>query len=388
MNLAILGRQPEFGIAELEMMYGAEAVQQFSSVAALFESDDFDITQTGSIVKAGHVEYELPSTSWNEVNKFIVQNYLEKWRYADHKITLGISVYGARITPRDIQKTGLAIKKSLKSHGVSLRLIPNAEPALNTATSHHNKLGLTANKVELLVVIGGNRTVIASSTGAQNITALAARDQARPKTDAFVGMLPPKLALTMLNLTSLTPATTKGRILDPFCGTGVVLQEALLRGFSVTGTDLSQKMVDYSTANLEWLCNRFSVEHDFTVSQGDATTTAWQQPIGGVVCETYLGQPFSAPPSPEKLHEVQRTCSHITRAFLENISSQLRSGTPLVVAIPAWRRRDGSFARLDIDRALSDHGYDVRRLRHVHTPLVYARDDQIVARELLLLSKQ
>lgn len=51
------------------------------------------------------------------------------------------------------------------------------------------------------------------SVGAQNITALAARDQARPHTDAFVGMLPPvKLARIMVNLSGIK----KGTILDPF----------------------------------------------------------------------------------------------------------------------------------------------------------------------------
>src|SRR5690606_4224587 len=101
----------------------------------------------------------------------------------------------------------------------------------------HNKLGLSPNKVELLVVNGGkNGIIVAESSGTQNITALARRDQGRPKRDAFVGMLPPKLALLMLNLAAggLDPEKSH-RVLDPFCGTGVVLQEAALQGYSVYG---------------------------------------------------------------------------------------------------------------------------------------------------------
>lgn len=46
----------------------------------------------------------------------------------------------------------------------------------------------------IIIIQHNSRTIIAESIGAQNITALAKRDQTRPKRDAFVGMLPPKLA--------------------------------------------------------------------------------------------------------------------------------------------------------------------------------------------------
>ena len=144
---------------------------------------------------------QIPHGSWRQVHTKIVHHYGDTWGAVDHKITLGISVYGLRVAPRDIQRAGLELKKVLKAQDTSLRLVPNSSIELNTATSHHNKLGLSANKVELLVVQGGDGSIIvAESTGAQNITALAARDQGRPKRDAFVGMLPPKLAQIIINL--------------------------------------------------------------------------------------------------------------------------------------------------------------------------------------------
>ena len=77
--------------------------------------------------------------------------------------------------------------------------------------------------------------------GVQNISAYAMRDQKRPKRDAFVGMLPPKLAQIMINLALGDQEPKDKLLLDPFCGTGVLLQEALLMGLKVYGTDLSQK---------------------------------------------------------------------------------------------------------------------------------------------------
>ena len=280
MFIAILGRQPALGATELECLYGGNRTRWFSDRAMLIESDAFDFNRLGGSLKAGRVILQA-NGNWQTIRRAVVDRYAKQWYGIPHKITLGISAYGFRISSRDVQKTGLLLKKQLQQCSVSLRLIPNAEPALNTATSHHNKLGLSPHKVELLIVRNtSGRVIIAESIGAQNISALAARDQARPRTDAFVGMLPPKLARMMVNFTGLpeefdSSAAENFRlcILDPFCGTGTVLQEALLNGYSVIGTDLSQKMIDYTTENLSWLRQKFRTTGEvIALQQADATT--------------------------------------------------------------------------------------------------------------------
>ena len=207
MYIAILGRQPAIGIAELERVFGDTS--WFSDQSATIKTNSFNIEHLGGTQKAGQVVAELPHADWRRASMQLVKAYSAAWAGNEGKITLGISAYGFDVSSRDVQKTGIILKGKLKESGTSLRLIPNQEPALNTATSHHNKLGLSDNKVELLVVRARNgRVIIAESTGAQNITALARRDQERPKRDAFVGMLPPKLAQIMINLA--TPSQHAG----------------------------------------------------------------------------------------------------------------------------------------------------------------------------------
>lgn len=385
MYITILGRQPAIGVAELESLYAADNVRWFSDTSATIDGSDLDFERIGGSQKAGRVVIELRG-DWRQASQRIVTTYTKMWGNADHKITLGISAYGFATSAREVQKTGLILKKKLRESGVSLRLVPNQEPALNTAASHHNKLGLSKSKVELLVVRGSDgRIVIAESIGAQNITALAARDQERPRTDAFVGMLPPKLARIMINLSG---RNTTGTLLDPFCGTGTVLQESALLGYDVYGTDLSEKMVDYSRTNLDWIIDKYHLATKTRVEHGDATTYSWQQPIGKVVCETYLGQPFSAPPSPKKLTEVRGNCNYIISSFLENIRPQLATGTILVIAVPAWRDTDGNLTHLPLVQSTESLGYARISLRHAsNEQLIYYRENQVVARELLLLKK-
>jgi tRNA G10 N-methylase Trm11 len=394
MYIAILGRQPELGIAELERVFGGKSITMLSPQTVSINTDHFDVQRFGGVPKAGKIIAELPRSDWHQISQSIVGHYATKWSSFEGKITLGISVYDIKISSRDVQQTGIILKQKLKKSGVSMRLVPNTDPALNTAVSHHNKLGLSDNKIELLIVgISGGKTIIAESSGAQNITAYARRDQERPKRDAFVGMLPPKLAQIMINLAS--PYNLKSKInnlpaviLDPFCGTGVILQEAVLMGYTAYGTDLSEKMVSYSHDNLEWLSEGYRTKFDYKLSAGDAMTTKWKQPIDAVVGETYLGQPFSAPPSPAKLVEVVENCNHIISEFLKNLAPQIKAGTPICIAIPAWRDARGGLTHLPLVETVGRFGFKRHEFTNIsQNDMVYFRENQVVARELLVLTK-
>jgi len=391
MHIAILGRQPAISIAELEQVYGD--VSWFSDSSALVQTDNIDIQRLGGTQKAGIVVLQVPGRDWRAASAKIVQHYATAWAKKDGKITLGISAYGFSEGPRDIQKTGLVLKSKLKPTGTSLRLIPNQEAILSTATSHHNKLGLSDNKVELIVVKGSSGIVIAESTGAQNITALAARDQGRPKRDAFVGMLPPKLAQIMINLAgplTVSPDSplAQPRILDPFCGTGVILQEAGLMRYAVYGTDLVEKMIRFTRDNLNWLQDKERLNINWFLHEGDAMNTRWEAPVDAVVAEGYLGQPFSAPPSNSKLTEVRGNTNHILSSFLINLAGQIKSGTPVVLAVPAWKDTEGHFTHLPLVTKVEELGYKYVEMRNVRPDqLLYFRPDQVVAREILVLVK-
>src|SRR5690606_35926256 len=129
-------------------------------------------------------------------------------------------------------------------------VVPNTELMLNSAQVLYNQLTSPLG-MELLLVRNGGKILLAQTVAEQDIDAYSARDQQRPKRDAKVGMLPPKLAQIIINLASgklkLTPGET---LLDPFCGTGVILQEAKLIGYDIYGSDLESRMVKYTKENL------------------------------------------------------------------------------------------------------------------------------------------
>ena len=391
--LAVLGRQPEISIAELSALFSR--VSQISGELATFSADkEPSIDRLGGCLK---IAAELSDSPLE---------YLQN--LPEGKITIGVSDFSTKASARKSQSEALKLKKILSRHGRSVRVVENKSAVLSTATSLHNGLsGSKTNKVELILVNEKWWRVI----GVQNIDAYARRDQARPARDAKVGMLPPKLAQILINLCGPLPAGA--RVLDPFCGTGVVLQEALLMGYSAYGTDLESRMVEYTEKNLKWLTEPEtdsaraasgrpvatggqrssspcqapdSLAGLFQVSVGDATSFTWEQPIDAVACEGYLGRPMSLPPAEIKLKAEEQECSSIILGFLKNLAPQIKSNTPVVVAMPAWLRPDGSYHRMNLVDEIANLGYNV--MNKTREGLIYHRDKQVVARDIIILRKK
>ncbi len=410
-SLMILGRQPALGIAELESLYGADKITAIGSQAALVAVDPcllaFD--RLGGSTKFCKHLTTLDTTDWKQIEKFLLQvSPGHSQTMPEGKMTLGLSVIGLDIPLKQLEATGLSMKKAIKKTGRNVRLIPNKAAELNTAQVLHNKL-TSPTGWELVFIKNGEKTEIAQTVKVQNITSYTVRDRERPKRDARVGMLPPKLAQIIINLASGQlpedklanicdiPAGEKiprpqldQTVLDPFCGTGVVLQEAALMGYNTYGTDLEQRMVDYTTANLEWLRTTYGQDVAAELEKGDATSHEWKATsVDFVACESYLGRPFTTKPGDEILNQTASECNLIIRKFLRNIHGQLQSGTRLCVAVPAWQIRTGQFKHLSLLDSLEELGYNRVSFEHNReSDLLYYREDQVVARELLVLIRK
>lgn len=388
MYIAILGRQPSLGLAELERTFGSEAITPIlESGATLLKCmvDSSMLNKLGGTTKLTEVFADINETSWRNVEKEILRKVPSLLAaLPEGKIHFGLSVYGLNVNAQTINITSLKLKRTFQKSGRSIRAVPNKTVALNSAQVIHNQL-IGPRGLEIVVVRHGNNIFLSQTIAEQDIDAYASRDQARPLRDAFVGMLPPKLAQIMINLAA---PQKNAVILDPFCGTGVVLQEAALMGHPVYGTDLSEKMIQYSRGNLEWLEQKFQIKISSKLHESDATNATWELPVDTIVSETYLGQPFSAPPSPEKLQQVRGNCNRILGDFLRNLSGQIHSGTSLCLAVPAWRDKSGQFTHLPLIEELARLGYGRVMLKHVSpSDLIYFRPNQIVARQILLLVK-
>lgn len=450
-TVCILGRQPKLGLVELESLYGASVITPIGTQAALLDitPNEVDFDRLGGSTRSCEVLKIVETRDWPALTGHLLTILDSLVAYLpEGKVRLGITHIGHGVSPKTLNATGLTLKRSVKAMGRSIRVVPNTTHELNTAQVLHNQLtGLTG--IELVIIPDKSRTIIARTVHSQDINAYAARDQKRPKRDARVGMLPPKLAQLIINLVvGTTEPLSKAVVLDPFCGTGVVLQEALLMGYGVQGTDLEPRMIEYSQVNLDWLANdtNFVLQSPkFALEQGDATNHSWNPLPNFIACETYLGRPLSGMPRPEILSDIMSDVDTIHRKFLLNVAKQVRPGFRMCLAVPAWRvsthrsdlltgrasspaspsgaenrfsfavlshstsstapsvpRRENNFStqlrgtrtndgflHLKTLGNLEELGYNRVRFVHVRNQdLIYHRPEQLVARELVILERK
>jgi len=411
-SLCILGRQPSIGIAELESLYGSSRITPISNIAALIDIDPcllaFD--RLGGSIKFCKVLTALETDKWEDIEKFLIEASPEHAKeMGGGKMNIGLSLYGLKIDPRRLIRAGLSLKKAIRVTGKSVRVVPNKELALSSAQVIYNKL-TGPNGWEIVLIVDNKRTIVAQTVREQNINSYSLRDRDRPKRDSRVGMLPPKLAQIIINLA--TGELTKDQleticdtpegaplpkpkfnqlILDPFCGTGVILQEALLMGYQVTGSDIDQRMIDYTSDNLKWLSTTFLRDNfeDTVLKVGDATSFAWDQVPKFIASEAYLGQPFTSQPSDAEISQNIATTNIIIKKSLQNIARQTPSGTRICIAIPAYHTPRGDFKHLPLIDSIEELGYNRMSFKHLSNgELLYFREQQIVARELLVITRK
>ena len=414
----ILGRQPSLGLAELESLYGPDKLQKVGNKAVIVDIDPclmaFD--RLGGSLKFCKLLTTLNTTKWSEIEQFLLKVSPEQSKLMPAgKMRLGLSVLGLNVDVKQLHKTGLSLKKAIRKQTErSVRFVPNEELELNSAKVLHNNL-TGPNGWELVFICDGENqhTIVAQTVKVQGIGLYAKRDRGRPKRDARVGMLPPKLAQIIVNLAAgklpedklesicdipageQIPLPKLGQtILDPFCGTGVLLQEAYLMGYQIYGTDLEKRMVEYTSINLKWLRSDFLKSSTIVGRQpdqievGDATTHTWQS-LDIVASEVYLGSHFTSSPSPEELERARSNCNLIIRNFMRNIHNQVRPGTRFCLAVPAWQVKTGEFKHLPLIDQIESLGYNRVKFKHAdESELIYYRKDQIVARELLVLTRK
>lgn len=408
-SVLVLGRQPELGLAELESLYGSERVTALGEHAALVDVDPclLAFSRLGGSTKFCKLLTILDTINWKQIESFLrTAAPQHATTMPEGKMTLGLSAIGLNVTTRQLEATGLTLKKAIRASGRPVRLVPNKELVISTPQVIYNKL-TSPNGWELVFIAHEGKTYVVQTVKVQDINDYTVRDRERPKRDAKVGMLPPKLAQIIINLASgplpdetlqnicdipagePIPRTLLGKtLLDPFCGTGVVLQEAALMGYDVYGTDLEPRMISYTKQNLEWLESTYGLRPTVVgLETADATAHTWSPTPDIVACETYLGRPFTDRPTQEILAQTMADCNLIIKKFLKNIHAQLQPGTRLCLAIPAWQIRPNEFKHLSLVDQIEEMGYNRVSFEHAGNDnrLLYYRADQIVGRELITL---
>jgi len=378
------------------------------------------------------------------------------------KFNFGFSAYG-RHRSAGLNALGLNIKKELKRksspHPASprggegpLRFIALKDKELSTIVSSKNKLATDGLEIGFFNDATGVLIAVTDPEG------WSERDYDKPRGDKFSGMVPPKLARAMVNIA--LGAITKNQetnikniqdsnaspagglkiencklkiprvplVVDPFCGSGNILLEALMLGCDVFGSDSSEKAVSDSRENTAWLLRSVissgkasreifqpgdavlserSESKDFSnleaprgrndklkIIQADATSADFEKLLTlnlklstdklVIVSEPYLGEPKKYAPSLRAVKGEYEKIKELYLSFFKNFKNFKTLVTPVIFCLvfplveTAEGRRYSLYAET-VDE-IKKIGYT-----ELSKPQIYGRDYQVVKREIVLL---
>jgi tRNA (guanine10-N2)-dimethyltransferase len=140
----------------------------------------------------------------------------------------------------------------------------------------------------------------------------------RPSTRPFFRSIALPVNLSRL-LVNLTRVRNGGVILDPFCGTGSILIEALLMNIRVIGVDIDWELIHGSRKNLEY----YGLKNHVLIL-GDSRILSFNN-VDGIATDPPYGRAAST-------HGVR--VEEIYRLFLRNSAEYLRRGGYLVFMAP------------------------------------------------------
>jgi len=370
----ILGSHPELSKSEIQsklkqLKILSEIIAESDKFLILKTDKEFEpnllIKQLAGTIKIGKIVSELKQINAAELINFIP---------AKEKMIFGISPYGLNL---NIDKLGLAMKKILKQNGHKARFVTSKESTLSSVIVQKELLG---KGIELALLQTNETTFIGETLCVQPFELFSRLDYGRPNRDLESGMLPLKLAQMMINLSGMN---LNGIILDPFCGSGTILQQAVFLGYkNVTGTDASKKALDDSKQNLAWFKNEFGLNtnvslHEINVEK--ISDVVKHNSIDAIITEPWLGPPLKGSERPAEMQNIIKQLETRYFAALTSIEKVLKPLGILVIIVPEFIIR-GTTYKTRIEE------YFKNRFEHTGH-WVYARDDQMVKRHIYRLRK-
>jgi len=184
------------------------------------------------------------------------------------------------------------------------------------------------------------------------------RDVGKPN-QRKIFAIPPRLARIMVNHSGCTPGKV---LIDPFCGVGTILQEALLSKAQVIGVDASRWCVEAATENLEWLREEYAIRgREFRVLKGDALKlrSIVGLDIDCIATEPDLGPALKDIPTAAYARKIVEKLTPLYFGFLKEAHGILGKDGRLVIVTPCLRTRSGKPIAMHIEKKAEEVGFKI-----------------------------
>lgn len=389
----VLGTNTALSVAELAAVLDLEKVNLLAPDFLVWETSleinpESLIKRLGGTVKIGVIKEEVAGDNREKLLKAICgMASVKKYQSQEGKFNFGFSDYGKyQFNKKDL---GLKLKKYFSDEKISSRFVISREKTLSSVVVTQNKL--IARGIEFVLIKDGDISLIGETLAVQPFKDLSRRDYGRPARDDQSGMLPPKLAQIMINLAQI--GDMEALVVDPFCGSGTVLSEALLMGYkNLLGSDISKKAIDDTYKNISWIKELYEIK-DASVkvqvkSATDLSKFVKAESVEAIVCEPFLG--------PQRgLIDFKTVTSNLEELYSQAIREfkiVLRDGGRVVMIWPMFYGQKPITPKYDGFKMVNMIPENLRASqnikKHNRDTIVYGRPGQKVYREIVVLEKE
>ena len=341
------------------------------------DDDNVAIDALGGFIKIGQAKIKVQTRQVKEafleknkqshsqiIQALVQSSIVDDMAKASDKILFGVSVYCAEKSLRPLagaiqRSVGSTVKDELASYNKKSKFMGFSKNRGVAQLSHVEvlKKNLVENKAEVLFCIGKEETWIATTTAVHNPFEFQKRDIYKPNQRKIFAM-PPRLARIMVNLSGCTPEKT---LLDPFCGVGTILQEALLEKAKVVGMDVNSWCVKAANENLDWLTREYCLtDNDFRVVQGDVSKLVQkigQETVDCIVSEPDLGPALKQIPTGPYAQKIIQKLEPLFYGFIQNAFIVLKTNGRLVLVTPYIVTRSGHIVTMPICEKMEALGF-------------------------------
>ena len=350
----VLGRNPKLSRQEIISYLNARS-QKFKEI--FFEENyiliqlekEIDINQLGGTIKSGIIE---SSGTEETVENFILADEIipkDKFSYG---------VFG-NVDPEPIkQKFKSEKRKTTLRHGnKKIRFQENKTTNLPKADHylilHQNKDNLYFGKI--------NQEYNSKET--------EYRDMKKPERREHLA-ISPRLAKILINLSQVKENDT---LLDPFCGIGGIMQEALIKNINAYGSDIDKHAIFYARKNLDWIQKRYQTKSLYTTKTQNAKSIPNKE-FDGIATETPLGEVLKKQPNDQKAQQIIQNFERFIIPILKHLKRTKKKNGKIAITFPKIRK----FA-VDYDQITKETNLRI----HVN-PIEESRPNQNISRDIVV----
>lgn len=390
----ILGNNNALSIAELNSTISLKNPQLLATDFLLSEVEEEInpeelIKRLGGTIKIGILRTVLEKNhSQSELTESLIRIASDKQKKSETgKFNFGFSVYGdGAFNKKDV---GIKIKNHFNTQGLSSRFVISKEKTLSSVVITQNKI--LKRGIELVGIKKDSQVFLGETLAIQDFKDLSRRDFGRPARDDLSGMLPPKLAMIMINLAGLNDSNNS--ILDPFCGSGTIVNEASLMGYkNIIASDISKKAVDSTYTNFSWLKDLYKLENIKLKLAVKSALTLSQfikaDSVDAIITEPFLGPQRGMLNFKQIISELETLYSGAIAEF----KMVIKKGSKVIMIWPSFYGQraispnyDGFILKNLIPQNLENHPLLKKSNRGT---LIYSRPGQKVFREIIILEKE